>query len=77
MGNSVARRRRRPRVASVSFLSFWWLVRREAAFQILWGNVSASLGQRVRVGIARRDCRYLVREVARHLRTYPGRRFTP
>lgn len=73
----IERTRKRPRVRSSSFRTLGWLVTREAAFAILWGDVEASHRQRLRVRFCGLDSRYVQRQAARHLQRYPGRRFHP
>lgn len=77
MSNSIARPRRRPRVRSSSFRSFWWLVRHEGAFQILQSVGSLSTWGQERVNFATLDGRYVVWHVARVLHYYEGRRIKP
>lgn len=76
MSNTIRRPRKRPRKRSSNFRSLWWLVRQEAAFQILWGDVSLSIREQLRVSFGSLDGRYVARQVARHLRTFPARRIT-
>jgi hypothetical protein len=70
------RRRKRPRVTSVSFHRVWWAIRREAAFQILIGAAVAFPGGSLRAAIRDAPSDALTAAVARHLAKYPHRRFT-
>jgi hypothetical protein len=42
-------------VRSVSFASLWWLLRREAVFQILAGDITGLQARRLRAVIARQE----------------------
>jgi len=70
------RGRRRPRYRSVSFHGLWWVMRREAALQILWGSWTATTNGTMRKLVRDAGSRHLTECVAAHLRKYPDRRFT-
>jgi hypothetical protein len=66
--NNAGRPRRDPPVQSVSFASLWWLLRREAAFQILTGNATGSQARRLRAVFARQEWLKLRVSAARALK---------
>lgn len=76
--NSYRRARRRPRVESVSFRSFGWVLLREAAVAILVGSSASSLPWSVtRSYLAKVDGARVRLLVAKCLAVMPHRRTFP
>ena len=74
--NSVRRSRKHPRVKSCSFVSFGWLVTREAAFHIVYPFVPGSLEEATARRAIAEAVTYNIRRVAESLlRFYPERRW--
>lgn len=75
--NSIRRPRNRPRVKSVNFRSFWWLVRRQAALQIIAGPLSNLVSDAFTRWVLHHRPDALRDRVARTLRDKPERRIYP
>ena len=78
-GNSIRRRRKRPRDESYGYRSLFWLLRREAVLRVLFGShVGTYFEQRARIAVARgstRECVYaalLVLKTRSRARWYIG-----
>ncbi len=71
---SSARARKRPRRRSVCFRSIWWLVQREAAWNIMGGARWKKRGPWSRREFSRSDTYYVRRLAEELLRYCPSRR---
>ncbi len=67
--------RHRPRVQSFDYRRFFWLVRREAAFNVLYGHYEGKDAQLAREMMCRWSTDRLQRVVARRIGLYPWRRY--
>lgn len=70
------RRRKRPRFTSVDFHRVWWLLRREAAFNILVGSWYGTTVPSLRAALRDATSAEVTADVNKHLAKYPHRRFT-
>lgn len=73
--NTIGRRRRRPRVRSVNFRAFYWVLVREAATEVLCATVLA--GERrswVRSVLARQNRHQVIAWASEYLVAYERRR---
>ena len=73
----IARVRKHPRVDSVSWRTFNWLVIREAAVGVLVQTYHVPMGPGLRAWIAKSSTTFLRRQVERLLADDPGRRYWP
>lgn len=74
--NSISRRRRRPRVRSVSFRSFVWVLQREAVLRVLFPTQAEMDGATAARDALLKADSWAVRRLGEHaLRCRPERRY--
>ena len=75
MSNTIRQPRKRPRRTSVNFRSLWWLLAREAAWQILCKRQGYTLPPYTRQSFATARGCAVSRLAKRMLYYHPGRRW--
>jgi hypothetical protein len=73
--NTIRRARRRPRVRSFNLRALWWLLTREAQYQVLYGHLGREANFECRTLVALSQSTRLSAQCARVLRLDPRRRF--
>jgi hypothetical protein len=73
----IARRRKRPRVRSVSFRTFFWLIRSEAELYVMTGRYHDADYRRFGLWWFKQRTTWRRRRAAWALLEWPARRFKP